>query len=223
MEHSIYNTLLQLPLFQGMSRMELSEVVGKVKLHFLKFKSQKKIFDQGEKCDKLVFLLSGELISETIAPCGTFSLIEILDKPQILELHSLFGKHPSYKATYTANGNVSLLIIDKRYIYSVLDKYEVFRMNLFNMLSNKAEQLYEHIWSVYPKQLEGRLAHFVRSICSIPNGQKILKIRMDDLASLLDDTRLNVSKVLNKWEKSGIVEKRRKEYVFRAVESLKEL
>ena len=206
-----------------MSRMELSEVVEKVKLHFLKFKAQKKIFDQGEKCDKLVFLLSGELISETTAPCGAFSLVETLDKPQMIEPHSLFGKHPSYKATYTAKEDVSLLTIEKRYIYGVLDKYEVFRMNLFNLLSNKAEQLYKHIWSIAPRQLEGRLAHFVRSICSTPSGQKILKIKMEDLASLLDDTRLNVSKVLNKWEKSGIIEKRRKEYVFRAVENLEEL
>ena len=223
MEQSMYNTLLQLPLFQGMSRMEVSEVVEKVKLHFLKFKAQKKIFVQGEQCDKLVFLLCGELISETTAPCGTFSLIEILDRPQMLEPYSLFGKRPSYKATYTANGDVSLLTIDKQYIYSVLDKHEVFRMNLYNMLSYKVEQLHEHIWGIAPQQLEGRLARFVRSICTIPKGQKILKIKMEDLAGLLDDTRLNVSKVLNKWEKSGIIEIRRKEYLFRTVESLEEL
>ena len=217
MEHSMYNTLLQLPLFQGMSRTELSEVVEKVKLHFLRIEAKKKIFFQGESCNKLVFLLSGELTSETHAPFGTFSLVETFDKPQMIEPHSLFGKRPSYKATYTAKSDVSLLTIDKQYIYGVLDKYEVFRMNLLNLLSNKAEQLHTHIWSISPQPLEGRLAHFVRSLCSTPHGPKTLRIRMDDLATLLDDTRLNISRVLNKWQQSGIIEMHRKEFVFHTI------
>lgn len=213
----MYNTLLQLPLFQGMSRTELSEVVEKVKLHFLRIEAKKKIFSQGESCNKLVFLLSGELTSEIHAPCGTFSLIETFDKPQMIEPYSLFGKRPSYKATYTAKNDVSLLTIDKQYIYGVLDKYEVFRMNLLNLLSNKAEQLHTHIWSISPQPLEGRLAHFVRSLCSTPHGPKTLRIKMDDLATLLDDTRLNISRVLNKWQQSGIIEMHRKEFVFHTI------
>lgn len=213
----MYNTLLQLPLFQGMSRTELSEVVEKVKLHFLRIEAKKKIFSQGESCNKLVFLLSGELTSETHAPCGTFSLVETFDKPQMIEPHSLFGKRPSYKATYTAKSDVSLLTIDKQYIYGALDKYEVFRMNLLNLLSNKAEQFHTHIWSISPQPLEGRLAHFVRSLCSTPHGPKTLRIRMDDLATLLDDTRLNISRVLNKWQQSGIIEMHRKEFVFHTI------
>lgn len=210
----MYNTLLQLPLFQGMSHTELSEVIEKVKLHFLRIGAKKKIFSQGESCNKLVFLLSGELTSETQAPCGTFSLVETFDKPQIIEPHSLFGKRPSYKATYTAKDEVSLLTIDKQYIYGVLDKYEVFRMNLLNLLSNKAEQLHEHIWSIRPQSLEGRLAHFVRSLCTTPHGPKTLRIKMSDLATLLDDTRLNISRVLNTWQQSGFIEMRRKEFIF---------
>ena len=213
----MYNTLLQLPLFQGMSRAELSEVIEKVKLHFLKIGAKKKLFSQGEPCNKLVFLLSGEFTAETHAPCGTFSLIETFDKPQLIELHSLFGRCPSYKATYTAKSEISLLTIDKQFIYDVLDKYEVFRMNLFNQLSHKVEQLHTHAWSISPQSLEGRIAHLVRSLCTTPHGPKTLRIKMDDLSALLDDTRLNVSRVLNKWHQSGLIEMRRKEYLFHAL------
>ena len=216
----MYNTLLQLPLFQGMSRTELSEVVEKVKLHFLRIEAKKMIFSQGESCNKLVFLLSGELTSETHAPCGTFSLVETFDKPQMIEPHSLFGKRPSYKATYTAKSDVSLLTIDKQYIYGVLDKYEVFRMNFFNLLSAKAELQHERVWSITPQHLEGRLIYFIRSLCTTPQGTKILCVKMEDLARLLDDTRLNVSHILNRWQAQGLVEMRRKEFLFRQVECL---
>jgi len=44
---------------------------------------------------------------------------------------------------------------------------------------------------------------------------------MEDLANLLDDTRLNVSNVLNKWQEEGIIEMRRKEFVFHDINKLR--
>lgn len=220
MEYSMYNTLLGLPLFQGMSRAELSEIIERAKFHFLKVEGKKPVFVQGEPCSKLAFLLSGELVAETTAPCGTFSLVEVYDTPMIIEPHSLFGRCPCFKATYTARGEVSLLTIDKQYIYGVLDSYEVFRMNFFNQLSYKAELLHERIWSIHPQQLEGRLIHFIRSLCTTLHGTKTLHVKMADLARLLDDTRLNISMVLNKWQAEGLIEMRRKEFVLHEVERL---
>lgn len=217
----MFDTLLQLPLFQGMSRAELSEAMEKARFHFQKFQDGEVMLRQHETCDKLAFILNGEVVAETAAPCGTFSMAEVCNRPQIIEPHSLFGKRPSYKATYTAQGEVAMLTIDKRYIYTVLDKYEVFRMNLLNLLSNKAEQLYGRIWSIDAQELEGRLIHFVRSLCSTQQGTKVLRVKMEDLARLLDDTRLNVSNVLNKWQEEGLIEMRRKEFVFHDVERLR--
>ena len=220
MEYTMYNTLLQLPLFQGMSRAELSEVIERAKFHFVKVEAGNTVFVQGEPCTKLAFLLGGELLAETTAPCGTFSFVEVHDTPMMIEPHSLFGRRPCYKATYTAQSEVSLLTIDKQYIYGVLDSYEVLRMNFFNQLSVKAEQLHERVWSITPQQLEGRLIHFIRSLCTTPQGTKILRVKMEDLARLLDDTRLNVSHILNRWQAQGLIEMRRKEFIFHGVEGI---
>ncbi len=213
MEHSMYNTLLGLPLFQGMSRAELSEVIERAKFHFLKVEDKNPIFTQGEPCSQLVFLLSGELEAETTAPCGTFSFVELHGTPMIIEPQSLFGHHPCYKATYRAHHTASLLTIDKQYFYSVLDSYEVFRMNFFNQLCYKTEQLHERLWSINPQQIEGKLVYFIRNLCTTLQGTKILRVKMEDLAQLLDTTRLNVSAVLNKWRAEGLIEMRRKEFI----------
>jgi CRP-like cAMP-binding protein len=221
MAYTMYDTLLQIPPFQGMSRSELSTIIEKVKFNFMKFADKEVIFRQGERCDNLSFLISGQIASKTIAPCGRFRFEEFYNQPMIIEPHSLFGKNPSYKSSYIAEGETALLTIDKRYFYSVLDCYEVFRMNFFNMLSNRAEHLYSHIWSITPQELEGRLIHFIRGLCTNLQGTKILYIKMEDLAQLLDDTRLNVSNVLNKWQEEGLIEMRRKEFVFLDVENLR--
>lgn len=217
----MYDTLLQLPLFQGMSKAELSEVIEKVKFHFLKYADKEILFSQGEVCGKLVFLLSGDLVAETTAPCGTFSFEEVIEHPTIIEPYSLFGKSQTFNSTYTARGDVGVLTIDKQYIYTELDRYEVFRMNFFNLLCSKVEQQHEYVWSIDAQQLEGRLIHLVRGLCTSLHGVKVLKVKMDDLANLLDDTRLNVSCVLNKWQEEGLIEMRRKEFVFHDIAQLR--
>ena len=221
MEYTMYDTLLQLPLFQGLSKAELSEVIEKVKFHFQRFRNEEIILKQGGICNQLIFLLDGEMTFETTAPVAPLVLEEILIGPSIVEIHSLFGKRPCYKATYRARGEVSILTIDKQYLYGVLDQYEVIRMNLFNLLSNKAEQMFETIWNISSQKLEGRIVYLMGSLCCIPRGEKILRIKMEDLAQLLDDTRLNVSRVLNKWQERGLVEMRRKEFIFHDIGQLR--
>ena len=48
----------------------------------------------------------------------------------------------------------------------------------------------------------------------------MLRIKMEDFARLLDDTRLNVSRVFNKWQSEGLIEMKRKEFVFYKIEDL---
>lgn len=205
MGYTMYDMLLQLPLFQGLSKGELSELVEKVKFHFQKAADGASVFRQGELCTQLAFVLSGELVASTEAPCGTFIFEEVLGQGAIIEPQSLFGRRPSYKATYRARGEVAVLTIDKQYLYGVLDAYEVFRMNFFNQLSSRADHFYERIWSIGEQRLEGRVAHFIRSLCTTMQGPKTMRIKMTDLALLMDDTRLNVSAVLNKWQTEGLV------------------
>ena len=83
MGYTMYETLLQLPLFQGMSKAELSEIIERVKFHFQKFDTGNILFSQGDICDKIVFLLSGEIEIETVAPCGSFSFAERYNRPMI--------------------------------------------------------------------------------------------------------------------------------------------
>ena len=220
MEDKMYHMLLRLPLFQGMSRADLLEVLGQVPFHFRKVEAGKVVYRQGERCSELTFLMNGTLVAETTSSAAPFTFAEELGAYMVMEPQSLFGKTTCYKATYTAQGEVSLLSIDKREAYALLEAYEIFRINMLNMLCSKIERQHELLWSFAPHNLEGRLAQFVRSLCTSPTGTKVMRIKMEDLAGILDDTRLNVSRVLNKWSREGRVEMHRKEFIFREVEQL---
>ena len=56
---SMYDILLELPLFKGASYNRISEIVGKAKFHFLKYLPNEKIIEAGEPCTQLIFVIWG--------------------------------------------------------------------------------------------------------------------------------------------------------------------
>lgn len=222
MEPTMYNMLMRLPLFQGMSQEHLFEILEQTTFHFRKVEHQKIAFSQGEWCNQLTFLMAGELTATTQAPCAELSFEETFGPHAVIEPHSLFGKRPTYKATYTARGEVSLLCIDKRHIYTLLHSYEIFRINIINLISSKAEDLHARQWAISPKTLEERFISLIHNLCTTPRGPKTMHAKMEELARLLDCTRLKVSSILNKWEKEDLITMHRKAFVIHDMAKLLE-
>ena len=74
MEITMYDTLLQLPLFQGLCKNDFTSILGKVKLHFRKYNADEIIVEQGEPCTELIFLLNGEISSQIVDEQKSYSL-----------------------------------------------------------------------------------------------------------------------------------------------------
>ena len=213
---------MRLPLFQGMSQEHLFEILEQITFHFRKVGHQKTAFIQGEWCNQLTFLMDGELTATTQVPCAEFSFEETVGPYAVIEPHSLFGKRPTYKATYTARGEASLLCIDKQHIYTLLHSYEIFRINFINLISSKAEDLHAQQWDIRSKTLEERFIDLIRNLCTTPQGPKTMHAKMGELARLLDCTRLKVSGILNKWEEEGFITMHRKAFVIHDMAKLLE-
>ncbi len=208
---TMYETLLQMPLFQGLGEGEITKIIGKVKLHFQKYKAGSVILRSGDPCNNLTFLLKGELMLESTDMDNKFVLKEHEEAPDLIELFSLFGICTNYFSTYTAETDVDLISIDKSFILSELDRYDIFRLNLRNILSNRAQQLHDKLWQSNYLCLETKMIDFLLARCERPFGRKLLKIKMEDFALIIGETRLSVSKHLNNLEKEGLVILRRTE------------
>ena len=70
--------------------------------------------------------------------------------------------------------------------------------------------------------MEERIIRFIANQAERPTGEKILKIKMEDLARICNETRMNISKVLNSLQNSGLVELHRGEIVVPQLELLTE-
>ena len=200
MEMTMYDTLLQLPLFQGLAKNDFTSILDKVKIHFLKRKAGDTVALGGEDCRELVFLLNGSLVSKTSDRDELYTFYEAINAPFLIEPYSLFGWSTKYVSTYTALTACNLVTIEKAYLLSELNNYEIIRLNYLNVLSNRAQNLHDRLWTNLPESLHDRIVEFILLHSYVPGGEKRLKIKMDDLAKLLSSTRIRVSKALNEMQ-----------------------
>lgn len=166
---------------------------------------------QNNACEGLFFVLQGKIQSESADQTHNYTLYETLEAPYVIEPYSLFGMYPQYNASYHTLTPANIISIDKSYILTELNKYAIFQLNFMNLLSNRAQTIYRRLWNAHIGDTQSKIINFLLLRCTTTNGFKRLHIRMEDLADLIDDTRINVSKILNELKQEGLVSLSRRE------------
>ncbi|MGI6242848.1 MAG: Crp/Fnr family transcriptional regulator [Prevotella sp.] len=193
----LYNKLITLPLFVGMSKDELEQIVAQTKFDFLKTESGDIIVREDDKSGQLLLLVSGEIELSSFADDKGYVVYEYLKAPYALQPERTFGLSQRYSCTATAMTTCSLICINKNEILRLTDASLIFRLNLLNTISTALQKQNRQIWQSIPQSLEQRITRFFLLHCVYPAGHKIFKIKMDRLAEELNDSRLHISQVLN--------------------------
>lgn len=203
---AVYDKLLRLPLFIGMSYDELQRIMSKTKIDFGKVPEGSIFVRQGEKCSRLLIVIDGVVHYHGIADDGAFSVDEEIHYPHIVQLESIFGRFQNFMRTITAVTQVSTITIDKNEVLSLISKSLIFRLNLLGLLSTRIQKEEQENWHHQAKlKLEDRIVLLLRRKCLIPTGHKSFKIKMIDLADILNDSRLDVSTALNNLQSKGLI------------------
>lgn len=218
--NTIFDILLQLPLFQGLAVEDFTRILEKVKLHFAKQKTGETLVQEGTPCDRLIFILNGNIAATTKSVQEHYSLTEYFEAPYLIEPQSLFGLYTIYSARYTATTPINSISINKEAVINDLLKYEIFRLNYLNIVSSQLQLLNKSTWGYTPDNVEARISNFIRTHLKRLQGSKSLKIKMEDLATIVNDTRNGVSKALNNMQDKGLLELHRGEIVIPAAEKL---
>lgn len=222
MEITMYDNLLLLPLFQGLSKNDLTTIIEKVKFHFQQYKGGEIFIRQGDTCQQFCFLLNGQTCVKTKDMEHAYSLSEVIEGPYIIEPQSLFGMQNCYTATYSAHTPVSILTIDKNFLFSELNKYEIFRINYLNILCNRNQIAYHKLWHTHIGSIGEKFVNFIALRSQRLEGEKTLQITMEDWAGLINETRINLSRLLNDLQDKGLVQLKRKEIYIPQFEKLAE-
>ena len=201
----IYEKLLQFPLFQGMSRDDLELVAGHTRFGFTKMTLGKTVVAEGDVCSQLIFLINGSLRVETVADDRGYLVVERMAAPFILQPEVIFGYSQRYTHTFIAESTSNFITIDKDEVLRLSEDFLVFRLNLLNLYATQTQKLARQPWRYSPASLDDRLVRFFSQHSVYPAGPKWFYILMNRLALELNDSRLNVSRALNRLQSKGLL------------------
>lgn len=201
----IYDKLLQFTLFQGMSHADLMEVVGHTKFGFVKRPEGQRIVKEGDACDHLIFLTTGTLYVETVSDDHACRVTETVNAPYVIQTEQLFGLSQRYTSSFKTLTDCNFITIDKQEVMLLLETQLVFRINMLNLLAANTQRLRHRAWCSAPQTLRDRIKRFFFSRCLYPAGPKTFYILMNQLASELNDSRLDISRALNAMQADGLL------------------
>ena len=214
MESSMIETMQQLPMLQGLTLDEFNDILTHICLDFRTYEEGEVIVHQGDSCTQLIYIIDGQYEAEYRNTKDSYSVTEMsAATPLLLEPHNLFSIKRRYERSYTFTSRGSTFTISKEHLTQKLLNCPIIRSNIINMLSNQLCKQRQMTYFQLPTNIEQRMAAFIRSFTTSGKGKVRVNIGMDTFADLIDETRLNVSRVLNKWDSQGIIELKRLTFI----------
>ena len=138
--NSMYETIMDLPLFKGIGEDQLSQMLEKTKMEFLKFEDGEVICRMDENVESLNFILNGRVKLTYRMNNFPIEIDEIRNKNSVIGALHLFGMNTSYNSVSTAIGKVSIMRIGKSQYMNILKSDSIYMLNFLNYLSAAAQK-----------------------------------------------------------------------------------
>lgn len=202
---TLYDTLLSLPLFKGVTLSKVFELIGNSRFHFLKYLDGQKIVDEGDSCTHIKFIISGKVRSTIANSDGRFRVQQTLSAPDVISPESLFGISTVYPCTVRSIEATGIMQITKSDYIKMLGSDEIFLYNYTNMLAMKAQKAVNGILAVTAGSLEERIAFWIASLTTSAGTDITLSCRQRDLYSLFGVQRSSFVATLESMRSRGLI------------------
>lgn len=202
----IFDSLLQLPLIKGVSRVRLQEIAGRMKLHFVKVRKGGEIAAPGQQCVDLKFLLSGSVRLILTDGDGDFEVAQTLSAPQVIAPDSLFGLNTTYPCRVEALTDTGIMEISKEDYRRMLAMDPVFLFNYLNTTCSSSQRSQRGLLSIVAGSAAERLAYWVITLTQPGSTDISLSSSSRDLHTLLGISASAMRSATDKMAAAGIID-----------------
>lgn len=204
--NSIFDVLLELPLFKGVSREKIADIVGKAKFHFLKYPAETEFIQRGDTCQHIKFILSGKVHIVIENYDGRFSVSQTIEGPDVILPDFLFGRATAYPCNAKTLETSSILQIEKSDFLKIMELDRVVLLNYLNILSMNAQKAVDGVLALSMGSIESRIAFWIISLTQ-PTGKDIaLSCRQRTLSSVFGVQRSTLVAALDNMKKAGLLD-----------------
>lgn len=203
---SMYEVLMQLPLFKGVSYDCISNIVTKTPFHFLKYPQGETIVKPEDPCTHIKFVISGSVRVTTTNDDERFKLLQTLKAPDVLAPQYLFGHHTRYPALVIAREPTGILQLSKHDYVKILQSDEVFLYNYLNLLCMSSQKAMDGMLKLTHGSLEDRLAFWVINLTQPTSQDIVVNSRLRDLYSIFGVQRTTFISALENMKSMGLID-----------------
>ncbi len=203
---NIFDKLLHLPLFQGVSHERLQETVEKVPFHFLKFRKGEKILSCGDECTHVRFIVSGRVKLEYESKVLKFKISHELEAPEVIAPDYLFGLDTHYPFSVRAMDNCGLLQLTKQDYVTMLRTDNVFLFNILNYLSRNSQTRKSQLLNLGNASVQERLVMLMSAFTSQRSQNITMNFKQRDLCRLLGARRPALVSAISFLRENGLIE-----------------
>lgn len=204
--NSMYQQLMQLPLFQGVSTEKITALVEKLPFHFLKFHNGDQIFAAGDQCTHIRFIVSGQVRIETLWNRLRVSMNQTLSTPHVLAAECLFGRKTVYPYTAVALGSCGILQLLKSDYIKMVSSDKVFLFNILNYLSSGSQRNTASLLATKDGSVAERLAVLMDLLVVNGATDVTLRYKQKDLSALLGTQRTTLIASMDKLANQGLID-----------------
>lgn len=202
---SMYENIMTLPLFRGVSYAKISEIIETSRLHFLKFSKGEVIAQAGEMCTHVRFIINGS-VRLTIACKDQISVEQTLKSPDVISPSYLFGMDNTYPGTAVAyDDDTAILQITKSDYLKILDKDEVFMFNYLNLLAKGAQANMSGLQALIGESAEHRIAYWILSFTQDDATDIKVNFSPEQLPDIFGIDGEEALQALEKMTKKGLI------------------
>lgn len=137
---TMYETLMDLPLFKGIGEEQLSQLLEKTSMEFLKFRPGEIINERGGRVKGIDFILNGKVKVTYSLQNYDISIEEEMGKGRLLGAMNLFGMETTYHYGSEALDSVSIMRLEKSQYMNILKSDGIYILNFVNYLSAHAQK-----------------------------------------------------------------------------------
>jgi len=212
---------LQPPFLAGLSRAELCAVVGAADC--CRFDANSVILSQGCPARKVVLLIAGEARSTFTTLDGERLLLRWMRPGEVIGIAALLPPRDYFLSTEAVKESCGL-VWEAAVLRRLATRYSAMWENAFAIVSHAlGGYIAVHVSQMRhsaPQRLARVLVDLAEAIGhSTPAGIE-LNVRNEDLANAANVTPFTASRLLNQWQRSGVIAKSRGKIVVRTLEGL---
>lgn len=203
---SIYDSLLQLPLFKGLTIESFNEIIEKYKFEFLSYNKDSVIINAGEECNCFKFVISGSVRSEFINDKVKIKIYETISAPNDIISNYAVGNNIFPISVVATDDNTGILAIDKQDFLSIMQEHRVVMLNYLILLSRKSQIPYEAYNQIATDNIRAKFALWILYFTNYNSTDIVIKAKFRDLYLFFGAQRGAFNSVLEEMKEMGIID-----------------